>query len=86
MGKKSENKTDRLADFWDFLSPIFVKELRQGLRANQFVWPFIVVQIAALICISIEYAALTYPQGNQSVLQPGAPNCYFIFFCGAFFP
>ncbi len=43
------------ADFRDFLSPIFVKELRQGLRANQFVWPFIAVQIGAIICISLEY-------------------------------
>ena len=54
MGNGPKNGSDE-ADFWDFLPPIFVKELRQGLRAHQFVWPFIVVQIAALICISFEY-------------------------------
>lgn len=52
-GRREKNM--KAADFWDFFSPVFVKELRQGLRANQFVWPFIVVQIAAIACIVIEY-------------------------------
>lgn len=41
--------------FGDVFPPIFVKELRQGLRANQFVWPFILVQIAAIACVAIEF-------------------------------
>lgn len=41
----------------DLFPPIFVKELRQGLRANQFVWPFILVQIAAIACVAVEFFA-----------------------------
>ncbi len=43
-----------LSEFGDALPPIFVKELRQGLRTNLFVWPFIVVQVAAIIALLME--------------------------------
>lgn len=36
--------------------PVFVTELRQGLRANQFVWPFVVIQGTAITCIGFEFA------------------------------
>ncbi len=35
---------DRLADFSDRLSPMLVKELRQGLRAKTFVIVFLLLQ------------------------------------------
>ncbi len=55
------------ADFWDFLPPVFVKELRQGLRANQFVWPFLIVQIAAILCVAVEYA-VRHALGESGIL------------------
>ena len=61
MGKQ----LDHPVDFQDFLSPVFVKELRQGLRADRFVWPFIVVQVVALTCISLEYAVRHVIDGNS---------------------
>ncbi|MEO0416746.1 MAG: hypothetical protein AAF226_17535 [Verrucomicrobiota bacterium] len=42
------------ADLWDSLSPIFVKDLRQGMRANVFVWPFTALQIVALVITCID--------------------------------
>ena len=57
------------ADFWDFLPPVFVKELRQGLRANQFVWPFIAVQAAALTCVAFEFAA-RYLLSEHEIVVP----------------
>lgn len=53
----------------DILSPIFIKELRQGLRANQFVWPFIVVQIAAIACVSIEFVTVYILDSNNFLSQ-----------------
>ncbi len=55
MAEKSSPRSV-LSVFPDRLSPVFVKELRQGLRANWFVWPFIAVQIFAIIAVGIEMA------------------------------
>jgi hypothetical protein len=38
----------------DALSPVFAKELRQGLRAHRFVLPFVTAQIFAVIAIGAE--------------------------------
>lgn len=62
MGKQLEHPVD----FQDYLSPVFVKELRQGLRADRFVWPFIVVQVVALACISLEYLVRHVIDGNST--------------------
>lgn len=78
MVRRSE-KTGNAADFRDIFSPIFVKELRQGLRANQFVWPFIVVQIAALLCITIEYTSLHVLEGNGIVFSAQMSQVIFYF-------
>jgi len=40
--------------FPDWFSPVFVKELRQGLRANSFVLPFIGAQILAILAVLLE--------------------------------
>ena len=44
------------ADFPDRLSPIFVRDLRQGLRAHYFVWVFILLQLLSLISTLVEFA------------------------------
>ncbi len=46
---------DGLTPFPDRLGAVFVKELRQGLRARQFVWPFVAVQLIAIFSVAIEY-------------------------------
>lgn len=38
----------------DFMSPVFVKELRQGLRARRFVLPFVVAQVMAIVAVGTE--------------------------------
>jgi hypothetical protein len=38
----------------DRLSPVFAKELRQGLRAHRFVLPFVALQVFAVIAIAAE--------------------------------
>lgn len=43
-----------LDPFPDHLSPVFVRDLRQGLRANYFVWAFLLTQIAALLASFLE--------------------------------
>ncbi len=47
-----------LTEFPDRLSPVFVRDLRQGLRANYFVWIFIVLQLLSLIATLVELAVL----------------------------
>ena len=39
----------------DFFSPVFVKELRQGLRAHRFVLPFVAAQIFAVLAVGTEF-------------------------------
>ncbi len=38
----------------DSLGPVFAKELRQGLRAQRFVTPFVAIQIFAIVAIGAE--------------------------------
>jgi len=46
------------ADFPDRLSPVFVRDLRQGLRAHYFVWVFILLQLLFLISTLVELALI----------------------------
>lgn len=78
MAGRSKTRA-KAADFWDFFSPIFVKELRQGLRANQFVWPFIVVQIAAIASIAVEYTARHVLDGGGIVFSASMSAAIFYF-------
>lgn len=48
---------DEVNEFPDWLDPMVVKELRQGLRASWFLGPFIGIQMACLGLIWIEYRA-----------------------------
>ena len=43
-----------VSEFPDFLNPVFVKELRQGVRARSFVIPFVVVQVAMLLALGFD--------------------------------
>lgn len=76
---RSAAKEKKVADFQDFFPPIFVKELRQGLRANQFVWPFIVVQIAAILCIAVEYTTRHVLEGTGLIFSPEISQVMFYF-------
>jgi hypothetical protein len=58
---------ERLRDFPHFLSPMLVKELRQGLRTNLFTSAFILLQVFMLFCVS------------ASLASPGARDTQFFF-------
>lgn len=49
-------KIDFRNDFWDGLSPVLVKELRQGLRSGWFTKTYIIIQI--LLCLLIVFQAI----------------------------
>ncbi|BCX50028.1 hypothetical protein HAHE_39360 [Haloferula helveola] len=53
---------DRLADFSDKLSPMLVKELRQGLRAKTFVIVFLTLQGLLLLVLLSAVAGSANPQ------------------------
>lgn len=46
-----------LDDFGDRLGPVVVKELRQGLRARQFVGPFLLIHVVAVFAVLVEAVA-----------------------------
>ncbi|GAH00794.1 unnamed protein product, partial [marine sediment metagenome] len=52
-----------LTDFPNWLSPMLVKELRQGLRTNMFSVAFILLQAFMVLCILIGAAS---PGSNDS--------------------
>lgn len=54
MASASNETPPQLAEFSDWFSPVFVKELRQGLRANYFVMPFIGAQVLAILAVGLE--------------------------------
>lgn len=45
-----------VSEFPDWLSPIFVRDLRQGLRARFFIWGFALLQSLALLAALLEWA------------------------------
>ena len=66
-----------LADFSDRLSPIVVKELRQGLRQPTFVIAFLCLQV--LLCIVVLVAVLSAPVGSHAGLRVGSTVSGFFF-------
>ncbi|MEM1085627.1 MAG: hypothetical protein AAGI48_16070 [Verrucomicrobiota bacterium] len=54
--------SDRLADFSDKLSPMLVKELRQGLRAKTFVIVFLTLQVLLGLVLLSSLGAADSPQ------------------------
>ncbi len=77
MANNLNQGTLQLAEFSDRFSPVFVKELRQGLRANYFVLPFLGTQVLAILAIAVEMVLGHFGSGG-GVLT--------IFDGGAFFP
>lgn len=49
----------------DKLGPVFAKELRQGLRAQRFVTPFVAIQIFAIVAVGTDLG-LTSATGSTS--------------------
>lgn len=64
-------------DFPDRLSPILVKELRQGLRQPTFVIAFLCLQV--LLCIVVLVAALSAPAGSRAGSEAGSVVSGFFF-------
>lgn len=64
-------------DFPDRLSPILVKELRQGLRQPTFVIAFMCLQV--LLCIVVLVAALSAPAGSRAGSEAGSAVSGFFF-------
>lgn len=67
---------DRLADFSDRLSPMLVKELRQGLRAKTFVIVFLLLQGLLGLVLLTSIAAAGSPQNAGDDIT----NIIFLFF------
>jgi len=44
------------SDFPDWLNPIFVRDLRQGLRSSFFIWAFVLAQGVAILAALTEWA------------------------------
>ena len=72
------------ADFPDRLSPVFVRDLRQGLRAHYFVWVFILLQLLSLISTLVEFALIqVIGEGAQGGALSGMfQTVLIITFCG----
>ena len=51
-------------DFADWLSPILVKELRQGLKTRVFVSTFIIVQITMIVIMGLQLLSLSNGVGS----------------------
>lgn len=66
-----------LADFSDRLSPIVVKELRQGLRQPAFVIAFLCLQV--LLCIVVLVSVISAPVGSQAGMRVGGTVSGFFF-------
>ena len=55
-----------LDSFPERLAPVFVKELRQGLRARRFVLPFLSIHILAAILVAIQFALGYFADQNEA--------------------
>ncbi len=53
-------------DFGDWLSPILVKELRQGLKTKLFVSTFIAIQVAMVLLLGMRMLAHHGPDGEDA--------------------
>lgn len=72
----SESRQTELTDFPDILSPVLVKELRQGLRTNLFVTAFILLQGFMILCL------LMFDGGGGGSAANGV---FWFFICVTFF-
>jgi len=54
-------------DWSDYLSPILVKELRQGLRSKAFVWSFLLLQGLMIIAVVFSLLAPSGTRGQELI-------------------
>lgn len=54
-------------DFGDWLSPMLVKELRQGMRSRVFVISFLLLQLAMVLLAIVGLTASSFDQASDSV-------------------
>lgn len=52
------------SDFPDWLNPIFVRDLRQGLRSSFFIWAFVLLQGVAILAAFTEWAMAQFFGGS----------------------
>lgn len=52
------------SDFPDWLNPIFVRDLRQGLRSSFFIWAFVLLQGVAILAALTEWAMAQFFGGS----------------------
>lgn len=52
------------SDFPDWLNPIFVRDLRQGLRSSFFIWAFVLPQGVAILAALTEWAMAQFFGGS----------------------
>ena len=55
--------------FSDKLGPVFVKELRQGLRARRFTAPFLIIHALAITIVAIQFALKLASQSGSSAFS-----------------
>jgi hypothetical protein len=55
-------------DFADWLSPILVKELRQGLKSRVFVSTFIIVQVVMILLVGMQLLAVAGGGGRAALV------------------
>ena len=56
-------------DFADWLSPILVKELRQGLKSRAFVVTFIIVQVVMILLVGMQLLTLAGGGGGRGTME-----------------
>lgn len=61
-----------LDPFPERLAPVFVKELRQGLRARRFVVPFLSIHALAVILVAIQFALGYFADQNETAYGLGS--------------
>ena len=54
--------------------PMTIKELRQSLRRTSFVYPFLCIQIFAVLAISVEFSTGDYQQGGKAAMLYWSPS------------
>jgi hypothetical protein len=61
-----------VSDFPDWLNPVFVRDLRQGLRSSFFIWAFVSLQAVAILTALMEWAMAQFFGGSGGPLLAGA--------------
>ncbi len=77
---RTTSPVGKIFDFPDFFSPMFVKELRQGLRGKGFIAMFMVMQ--ALLCISILLSLSFGDAGSSTAISTTIHILFTIVVCG----